>query len=46
MEPGVVWDEIESIEERYDGNARVEPDGAMEAKPASYDIYQDSRYLI
>ena len=39
MEPGVVWHEIEAIEKRHNGNARVEPDSAMETKPTLYNIY-------
>ena len=39
MEPGVVRHEKESIEKRHNGNARIEPDGAMETKPASYNRY-------
>ena len=46
MEPGVVWHEKESIEKGHNGDARIEPDSAMETKPASYNVYQDARFLI
>ena len=34
--PGVVWHEIETVQKCHYGNARVEPEGAMETEPASY----------
>ena len=40
--PGVVWHEIETVEKRQDGYARVEPEGAMETEPAAYIRMRDA----